>query len=89
MIYKRSLLSKIFNTKRHCCYQKCDHIFKDGEELIIYDGLFGDETFCRPCFIKFCNDCERTDMINAERVITEKRADYKILAEEIVKILRN
>ena len=88
MIYKKSRFKKLFRTIDTCSYQDCGHIFQDGDSIYIDNSaIFGDHTLCYTCYIKWEKECMNLVAESRQRELDRKRADYKILAEEIVKIL--
>ena len=88
-IYKKSLYERVLRKKHKCSgsdghfkgLDECDYIFKDG-----------DLQYCA-CFSSWCSSCyDKMVILEAENLklrlkqaADDKRAEYKILAEEIAK----
>ncbi len=87
MKFKKSFFEKIFNIKRKCQGENCNHIFQEDDVYEIYDDIFCDYMLCWKCYIKFQAKSKEMHEKTKQIELNKKRKDYKILAEEIVKLI--
>jgi len=87
MKYKKSRFKRLFKLKDKCQAHDCNYIFKDGDTYKVLDELLCNIKVCKHCYLKACNAEADAIERHRQREIKKKRADYKILAEEIVKLM--
>ena len=88
MIYKKSKFKKLFRLNDHCQSWDCKRIFREGDVWEWYDSGLWDIKLCMPCIAKAVKKDQQIVADIKQRKLNQKRADAKILAEEIVKLLK-
>ena len=84
MIYKKRWWTKT----RYCDKDTCGKEFKDKQEIVYQNSnFFGSYYLCKGCHAQWIKECKQLKLNRIQAEINKKRADYKILAEEIVRVL--
>ena len=88
MIYRKHWWTKT----RYCDKDSCGKEFEDKQEIVYQNSnFFGSYYLCKECHAQWIKECKQAELEAIERSrqrkINQKRADYQILAEEIVKVL--
>ena len=85
MIYRKRWWTKT----RYCDKDTCGKEFEDKQEIVyVNDNFFGSYYLCKGCHARWIEDCKQNTIDTVQRDLDRKRTNYKILAEEIVKILK-